>query len=511
MPRIVADLHGFEHYAWVTTAYLLTSTTVVPIAGKLSDLYGRRWFLLAARRFFVFASALCGLSQDMTQLIVFRGVQGIGAGMLMATVFTVISPCSRQLNAGQCRALQRGVRLRQRRRPTDGRLSDRQLSWRWVFYVNLPVGIVALTVLFLKFPNNAGRARRWSIDFLGTALMLTIVPLLLALSWGGHHIPGARRRSLACSPWRRHVRRLRVGGAPRERADHPVLVVREPRGVRLGHRSGRDGRLDVRHAAVPAAVHPGRDRDERHPERDRADADDVHDDRLEPAVRPDHRPHRPLQGRWPVRHDGDDHRPRPAERHGAGHGLPDRRAQHGHGRPGDGPTMPVFILASQNAVRMGQLGVVTSLTQFSRAIGSTLGVAVFGSLLVNRFGPSLQSALPPDVTRAIPADQLSQLQNPQVLLNPQAAESVRASLEALGPGGAALFDSVHTAIVASLVASLHELFLTSAGNIGGFGHCRGALSKGDSSSKDFCGASPAFDRGLLEGGCPASCAARQCC
>src|SRR5688500_11394072 len=91
MPRIVADLHGFEHYAWVTTAYLLTSTTVVPIVGKLSDLYGRRWFLLGGAAFFVFASALCGLAQDMTQLVVFRGLQGFGAGVLMATVFTVIS------------------------------------------------------------------------------------------------------------------------------------------------------------------------------------------------------------------------------------------------------------------------------------------------------------------------------------------------------------------------------------------------------------------------------------
>src|SRR5437763_16807276 len=91
MPRIVAELHGFEHYAWVTTAYLLTSTTVVPISGKLSDLYGRRWFLLGGATFFVFTSALCGLSQDMTQLIVFRGLQGLAGGVLTSCVFTVIS------------------------------------------------------------------------------------------------------------------------------------------------------------------------------------------------------------------------------------------------------------------------------------------------------------------------------------------------------------------------------------------------------------------------------------
>src|SRR6202163_4807956 len=80
MPRIVVELHGFEHYAWVTTAYLLTSTAVVPISGKLSDLYGRKMFLIGSSAMFVLTSALCGLSQDMTQLIVFRGLQRLAGG-----------------------------------------------------------------------------------------------------------------------------------------------------------------------------------------------------------------------------------------------------------------------------------------------------------------------------------------------------------------------------------------------------------------------------------------------
>src|SRR6185436_4815876 len=91
MPRIVAELQGFQHYAWVTTAYLLTSTAVVPISGKLSDMYGRKFFLLGSSAMFVLNSALCGLSQDMTQLIVFRGLQGLAGGVLTSTVFTVIS------------------------------------------------------------------------------------------------------------------------------------------------------------------------------------------------------------------------------------------------------------------------------------------------------------------------------------------------------------------------------------------------------------------------------------
>ena len=91
MPRVIAELHGFEHYAWVTTAYLLTSTAVVPIVGKLTDLYGRKRFLIGSAAGFVLASMLCGAAQNMTQLVVFRGLQGIAGGTLMATVFTVIS------------------------------------------------------------------------------------------------------------------------------------------------------------------------------------------------------------------------------------------------------------------------------------------------------------------------------------------------------------------------------------------------------------------------------------
>ncbi len=101
IPRIVADLNGLDRLAWVTTAYLVTSTTMTPIAGKLGDLFGRKPFLLAGMVGFVAASALCGLSQDMTQLIVFRGVQGVFGGVLFATVFTVIGEEDVRMDLGE--------------------------------------------------------------------------------------------------------------------------------------------------------------------------------------------------------------------------------------------------------------------------------------------------------------------------------------------------------------------------------------------------------------------------
>jgi hypothetical protein len=129
---------------------------------------------------------------------------------------------------------------------------------------------------------------------------------------------------------------------------------------------------------------------------------------------------------------------------------------------GLGPTMPVFTLAAQNAVNSRDLGVVTSLTQFARSIGATLGAALFGSLLVNRFGPALREALPPTVAAVIPPDRLVQLQNPQVLLNPQLSESLRSGMASLGPQATQAYDALIEAIRIALATSLHDLFLDGA-------------------------------------------------
>src|SRR5437899_10476685 len=191
MPRIVAELQGFEHYAWVTTAYLLTSTAVVPITGKLSDLYGRKVFLIGSSAMFVLTSALCGLSQDMTQLIVFRGLQGLAGGVLTSTVFTVISQIFPPAERGRIQGVFSGIfGLASIVGPLLGGYLTDTLSWRWVFYVNLPVGLVALSVLWFSFPNIRPAVRERRIDYAGAlTLVAGVVPLLLALSWGGNDYP----------------------------------------------------------------------------------------------------------------------------------------------------------------------------------------------------------------------------------------------------------------------------------------------------------------------------------
>jgi hypothetical protein len=129
---------------------------------------------------------------------------------------------------------------------------------------------------------------------------------------------------------------------------------------------------------------------------------------------------------------------------------------------GLGPTMPVFTIAAQNAVPFRQLGVVTSVTQFARSIGGTLGAAIFGTLLTNRFSPALHQALPADAQAVIPAAQLDRISNPQVLLNPQIAASIRDGLATAGPQAAQAYDTLIAAIRTALATSLHETFLSGA-------------------------------------------------
>lgn len=199
MPRIVAELNGLDRYAWVITAYLVASTTMVPISGKLGDLFGRKPFLLTGMIGFVAASALCGASQDMNQLIVFRALQGLFGGVLFATVFTSIAdifPNARR--RARMQGLFAGVwGLASVVGPTAGGFLTDTLSWRWVFFVNLPLGIVAVAVVALGLPFVRTQASWRDIDFAGAATLAAgLVPLLVALSitrdhaWGSPEVLG---------------------------------------------------------------------------------------------------------------------------------------------------------------------------------------------------------------------------------------------------------------------------------------------------------------------------------
>ncbi|WP_379969665.1 MDR family MFS transporter [Ectobacillus sp. sgz5001026] len=186
MPRIVGDLGGLSMMTWMTTAYLLTSTTVVPIAGKLSDLLGRRSVYVTGLIIFMVASALCGTATTMTQLVLYRALQGIGGGVLMPMAMIVIG----DIFTGAQRARFQGVfggifGLASVIGPQIGGWIVDSLNWHWVFFINLPVGIIAtiFITLGIKAKKHTGPI---SFDIAGMITMIVgIVSLLLGLSFGG--------------------------------------------------------------------------------------------------------------------------------------------------------------------------------------------------------------------------------------------------------------------------------------------------------------------------------------
>ncbi|HEX4174301.1 MAG TPA: MDR family MFS transporter, partial [Acidimicrobiales bacterium] len=186
LPTIVGDLHGGSHLAWVVTAYLLASTVSTPLWGKLGDQYGRKVFFQVAIVIFVIGSALSGFSHTMTELIAFRAVQGLGGGGLMVGAQTILGDVVSPRDRGRYMGLFGGMfAVATVIGPLIGGLCVTYLSWRWVFYINLPLGILAFFVTGAVLPGHLRRVHH-TIDYLGTALLAgSATSLILFLSLGG--------------------------------------------------------------------------------------------------------------------------------------------------------------------------------------------------------------------------------------------------------------------------------------------------------------------------------------
>ena len=460
LPRIIGELGGLSLFSWVFTAYMLTSTITVPIAGKLSDLYGRKPFFMAGVALFMTASILAGISQTMLQLIIFRGLQGVGAGMIIANSFAIIGDLFPPSERGKYIGLFSGVfGIASIIGPTLGGFITDNLSWRWVFYVNIPVGIVALTVLWFGFPWVRARDVQRSIDYWGVAgLILAVVPLLLAFVWGGDLYPWASPQILGLLAaaaggiilfiWaeRRAVEPIMplsmfqnrifavatlltflagigmfgaitfmplfVQGALGASATNsgvittPMMlgvVVASAIAGQLVARLGRYRLLVVAGALVLTAG-------------------------MFLMTRMDQNTPQLIAVRNMVII-------------GVGIGL----------------QMPILILAVQNALPYRLLGAATASNQFFRQIGGTLGVAIFGTIVATQMKENLRAALPSQVAAA-PDELVAQLEDPQILLSPTALDRLRESFGAIGGQGSALFEATLEAMRGVVAAALTDVF-----------------------------------------------------
>src|SRR3954471_23141209 len=230
LPRIVGDLGGITQYSWVFTSYMLTSTVTVPLYGKLGDVYGRKKLFLFSIVVFLIGSALCGAAKSMTQLVVFRAIQGIGAGGLFPLSLAVIGNIVPARDRGRWQGLIGAVFAASSIiGPAVGGFIVDNTTWRWVFFVNLPVGGLALLVISLTMPSRAALTEH-AIDWLGAGLLAAGTgALLLGLVWGGRqytwgsgHVVGALAGAGIL---------LFVCGLVERRAPEPILpfdVLRNP-------------------------------------------------------------------------------------------------------------------------------------------------------------------------------------------------------------------------------------------------------------------------------------------
>ena len=464
MPRIIADLGGFAHYTWVTTAYLVTSTAALPIVGKLTDMYGRRRIYIGGIVIFLLGSALSGLSQNMTQLIFFRAFQGIGAGVMMASAFIVVGDLFPPAERGKYMGFIMSVfGLAAVIGPMLGGFITDHLSWHWVFYVNIPIGIPAIAFFVLFFPKIRPAAVKQQLDYLGVAtLVLAVVPLLLALSWGGSEYPWGSAQVIGTLVFATVMavlfirRELRAAEPfiPLELFRNPIVSISIValfftgfamfagtifiplffQGV-LGSSATNSGAFltPMMLGLVAGSILSGQALS-----------------RMGGHYR--------IQGLLGLAIMA------------LGAALLSRMTVNtSYGQAvfnivlmgfGLGVTMPLFTIAVQNAVPYRIMGVATSSVQFFRAIGATLGLAILGSVMTNRFASELTSAVSSDVKQALAPGQLSALaHNPQALVSPEAQEQLQAQFSQTGSQGSGLFEQLLDALRHALSSALSEVFL----------------------------------------------------
>ena len=458
IPKIVADLGGFGLFSWVGTGFLLASTTTVPIVGRLSDMYGRKPFFMLGIVLLLLGSALAGSSQSIEQLIAFRVIQGFGAGMIMAIAFTIVGDVFPPAERGRWMGLMAGVfAAASVLGPLIGGTLTDHADWRWVFYINLPMGGVALALLAYGMPRLRP-ATTPKMDYRGIVLLCaTTVPMLLAFSWAGNRFDWVSPQIIGLLAW--SVAALALLVYTELRTEEPLLPMQLLKnrvftvsgivalltgfammgslfyiplfvqGV-LGASATNSGlvTMPMMIAMALAAGIAGQVMSRVGKYRvigvfglivmvigmailSMVDASSSRSDVTLAMII-------------------------------FGIGL--------------GTSIPLYTLAVQNSVPYRVMGVSTSTMQFLRSVGGTMGVAIMFSVIQVQYHDGVEENVPAVVREQ---EQLSQaLEDPQFLLNPQALEQVESSFAEFGVVGEALFVETIDVVRESLAAGVSQSF-----------------------------------------------------
>ncbi|MDF2657376.1 MAG: transporter [Paenibacillus sp.] len=464
MPRIIAILGGMDYYTWVITIYMLTSTISTVLVGKLSDIYGRKPFILAGIVFFIIGAFLTGFSKDIFQLITYRGIQGIGAGIIMASAFTAVGDLFAPRERGKWTGVMMAVfGFSSVIGPTLGGWIVDHMDWEWVFWIFLPLGVVAFVMIMMLFPK-VERRQAESIDYMGSLfLTLTIVPLLLGFSWAGTKYAWGSPQIIGL--FAAAVVALLIFMFIETRVKSPVMplslfrngIVTVSNVIGFLMNAGMMGALIYLPFFVQGVE----------------------------GVSPTYSGYvtmpmsismvilSSLVGRW-ITKSG-------KYKRFALIGMPIMVAgmvimAFMDNIPlavlsmivfgvGLGLGMPVFSLTVQNAVRPEQLGVATASSQLFRNLGGTIGIAVMGTIMATSLQNSLKSAAASgggiDMSKLDPkvAEQLSAFHNPEMLLDQPRLAQLQETLPAdVQPIFTKMIDMLRDA----LASSLTTVFLSGA-------------------------------------------------
>ena len=464
MPRIIADLGGFDRFTWVTTAYLVASTTAVPIVGRLTDIHGRKIFYVAGIIVFLIGSVLAGMSQTMNQLIAFRAIQGLGGGIIMVNSFTAIADLFPPETRGKYQGFIGVVfGMSSVIGPTLGGFITDNISWSWVFLVNIPIGVPVLLLIAFLFPAIKPEVENRRHDYAGmVTLILAVVPILLALSWGGVQDGWTSPQVIGLLIF--GVIMVAAFITIEYRSDSPIMPLEIYRnrmvsvslvvtfltgfgmfggiifiplffqGV-LGASATSSGSFltPMMLGIVVGATTSGQ-----------------------------------LLARTGLRYRA----------FGIG-GIAlmavglylvstmDETTSFARAvgyivvmGVGLGSTFPTFMLSVQNSIPFRLMGTATSALQFYRSIGGMLGLALLGAVMANRFAAKLEESLPDSVSSVLPADRIEAMkQNPQALVDPSALTDLQSRFAAAESPQAA--EQFLTALKAALSGAISDVFTVS--------------------------------------------------